>query len=227
MVVAAVVRRQAPLAVDRAAELAAPDDERLVEQTAGGEILDEGRLWHGPRHGTELSRYVRTTLLRKDVVVNIRIPGLSGNTQDSGENFESIPKAGGGPGYFFHGLSMTKPHVDFFKPQRVNTLRPVNTNWLLVGHVDEVVSLAPLGDRVMVADPDSAWALLLWANKLDPTVRMLEDMNDDPEGEGVAVADVLGDAALRAWNFSTVMAAGNLPAIRESVDRTLSIAAPT
>jgi hypothetical protein len=42
MVVAAVVLlRQAALRVDRAAELAAPDDQRLVEQAALLEILDQ------------------------------------------------------------------------------------------------------------------------------------------------------------------------------------------
>jgi hypothetical protein len=178
------------------------------------------------RQGLGLSRYVRTTLLRKDVGVNIRIPGETVETQDSGGNFESIPKAGGGPGYFFHGRSMTKPHVDFFRAQRVNDERKVNTDWLRVGHVDEVVSLAPSGDRVMVADPDSAWSLLVWANKLDPTVRMLTGMNGDGGGDGVAVADVLGDAALRAWNFSTVMAAENLPAIREDVAMAIGVSPP-
>ena len=125
------------------------------------------------------------------------------------------------------------PHVDFFTAQLVNEEGPVNTDWLLVRHVDEVVSLAPSGDRVMVADPDSAWALLVWANKLEPTARMLQDMNDDPDGDGgdpardgVAVADVVGDAALRTWNFSTVMAAENLPAIREDVAMAMGVSPP-
>ncbi len=43
MVAAVVVGRQLALAVDRAAELAAPDDERVVQQAALLEVLDEGR----------------------------------------------------------------------------------------------------------------------------------------------------------------------------------------
>ena len=41
MVAAVVVRGQLALAVDRAAELAAPDDERVVEQAALLQVLDQ------------------------------------------------------------------------------------------------------------------------------------------------------------------------------------------
>ena len=43
MVAAVVLRRQLALAVDRAAELAAPDDQRVVEQPALLQILDQRR----------------------------------------------------------------------------------------------------------------------------------------------------------------------------------------
>src|SRR5689334_2283218 len=42
MVIAAKRARQVPLAVRGAAELAAPDDERRVEQAAGFQIADQG-----------------------------------------------------------------------------------------------------------------------------------------------------------------------------------------
>ena len=46
MMIAAVVGlRQFSLAVDRAAELAAPNDERVVEHAALLEIHDERRAW--------------------------------------------------------------------------------------------------------------------------------------------------------------------------------------
>ena len=46
MVAAVVVGRQLALAVDRAAELAAPDDQRVVEQAALLQVVDQrgGRL---------------------------------------------------------------------------------------------------------------------------------------------------------------------------------------
>src|SRR5262245_40490692 len=45
MVAAMVVRSKCALAVDGAAKLAAPDDERVVEQAALFEVLHEGGAW--------------------------------------------------------------------------------------------------------------------------------------------------------------------------------------
>ena len=53
MVAAVVFFAEAALGVDRAAELAAPDDERVVEQAALLEILDAGRSRVGRRLCTD------------------------------------------------------------------------------------------------------------------------------------------------------------------------------
>ena len=67
---------------------------------------------------------------------------------------------------------------DFFAAQGVNPLLDLKLDdWLGVAHVDEVVQLAPSGKKVLIADPDVAWALALWAAKLDPNVRMHPKMN--------------------------------------------------
>ena len=94
--------------------------------------------------------------------------GIDTFTDDSGGNIESIPKPGA-PGHFFHGDEMHAFQTDFFAStaQDVNEDLPVNTDWLLVKHVDEVISIVPDGERVVVADPESAWALLLIAAELD------------------------------------------------------------
>ena len=57
MVVAAVVvAGQLALAVDRPAELAAPDDQRVVEQPALLQVGDQGVAWPGRRRGTGSGR---------------------------------------------------------------------------------------------------------------------------------------------------------------------------
>ena len=48
----------------------------------------------------------------------------------------------------------------------------VNTSWLEVKHVDEIVSAMLEGDHVVIANPELAWGLLLWANSIDGTATM-------------------------------------------------------
>ena len=105
----------------------------------------------------------------------------------------------------------------------------MNTSWLDVGHVDEVVSLAPNGQDVIVADPDLAIGLLLWANKLNPQAAMLQGMND-PTGNvppnGTTVAQVLNNIQLQNYNRFTVMNPVNLPSVWNTVENAMGIAPP-
>lgn len=179
------------------------------------------------RFSSEISKYIRSTLLRTNVGVNIRIAGFRPRTQDAGGNIESIPRhiPGLGPGKFFRGNLMQKPQTDFFAAQDVNDNVAVNTDWLRVQHVDEVVSIAPSGARAVVADPEVAWALILWASKVDGTAPMLQQMNNLGSA-GIEVSAVASSTALRDFNMSFVMADNHLPKIRKKVAALLSGSEP-
>ena len=95
MVAAVVVCRQLALAVDRAAELAAPDDQRVVEQAALLQVLDQrrrradrcrwhcpaiclGRLscWSQPRWKSWMKRTPRSASRRASRQLAANVPGL-------------------------------------------------------------------------------------------------------------------------------------------------------
>lgn len=137
---------------------------------------------------------LRRQLLAPGFGVNVRILNGGGaldfGSQDLGGNIETLP-APDGRNYFFHGAGMFDEHRNFFLAQGVNPELEVDVSWLLVGHVDEVVSLAPDGKRVAIADSELAWALLLWAQQLDPTARMSQGMNEGISAAGIGVGDAL------------------------------------
>src|SRR5205807_10074316 len=87
---------------------------------------------------------------------------------------------------------------DFLLAQRVNQDLPVDTSWLLVGHVDEVFSAAPDARHVVVADPAVAWGLLLWAKSIDGTAKMLQNL----VGGNKSVNYLLSNDSLRNANFN-------------------------
>ena len=99
---------------------------------------------------------------------------------------------------------------NFFEAQQANTQgeQIVLTDWLSVGHVDEYVSFASDGHHVVVANPDLAYALLKWANDLDPMASMLagmigyNDVNVFPNGG--TVHDVYNSGPARAFNLTTL-----------------------
>ena len=159
-------------------------------------VVDLGRAHLDPDF---LAEYVRRTIFRKDVAVSTKLADMwkvAGSpppftTDDSGGNIESIPKPEQ-PGYFFHGSGMGAHQTDFFAPtaQDVNEDLAVNTDWLQVKHVDEVISVATDGERVVVADPEAAWALLEIAARIDIDAKMHDGMNGNPAG-GIEVGEAL------------------------------------
>jgi hypothetical protein len=194
------------------------------------------------RNNGSLRSFIEGTMLQPDVgvIAPFAERGIrwAGNDPDSGGDIESLPKAGGGPGYLLYDSAagpnnnpapLSSVILDFFGAQAVNDRLGVNTSWLAVGHVDEVVSLAPDGQHVMLADPDLAWGLLLWANQLDPNAAMLQGMNDltgNLAPNGIPVGQVVQNAQLEAYNLSVVMNPANLPSVWSIVENAMGILPP-
>jgi len=161
--------------------------------------------------------------------------GSSGTSWEGG-NIESGPNDVA-PGDFLHGQDLDPNIVSFFEGQGVNPLLSVNTDWLEVGHVDEVVSFAPDGEHVIVADPEVCWALLVHANDVNSNAIMREGFipndesypdDDDPDSDGQKVSWVLNsypgpdEVLLRDYNLvknnpDYVMGPNNLPSIRNKL----------
>lgn len=160
----------------------------------------------------DLNGYVHNELLRPDVGVCNQVEGAITGDQDDGGNIECIPRGNGSrPGYLFYGDAMKQDIVDFFAAQDVNQLKPVTTDWMLLGHVDEIVSYAPDGQRVLVADPEVCWALLVWAWGIDPTANM-----NLIEGPPLTLDMFLNNEDYRSSNFDSMMAPTHLPHIRKT-----------
>lgn len=161
-------------------------------------------------------KYTHNVLLKSGVGVCTEVEDDSSYvTQDGGGNLECIPNSSS-PGMVFHGDQMASETEDFFDAQNVNPGLAVKTDWLLVGHVDEVVSASPDGTHIIVADPEVCWALLIWADKLSGSAVMLQDMLPHSMS-GTPVSYVVSDMTLRNFNFSTVMASTKLPQIRSDL----------
>jgi len=171
-----------------------------------------------------LNVYTRQTLLRSDVGLIHDFQQGAYTTHDMGGNLEAIP---GAPGSFLYGSGLDTDMVDFLEAQEVQTGTSTNVGWLLVGHIDEVVSFAPDGVTTLVADPELCWALLVIADSINPTASMLQRM-DDPSGtrlssRGMPVHNVVNHSGLRTFNFNTVMDPANLPTVRSD----LGLGSPT
>lgn len=114
----------------------------------------------------------------------------------------------------FCGQSLHNDIKQFFEAQDVNPRLQVNTDWLRIGHVDEVISFASTGGRTIVADPEVCWALLIWARSIDPSnARVKVGSYLDWR----QVYDILTDPGLRQDNFDEVMAPDALPSIRTAL----------
>ncbi len=182
---------------------------------------------------TTIQAYVETTMAQTNVgIYTGLLTGTFTENQDDGGNIEALPNPTGGPDFLFYGNQMSPNEVNFFVAQGANPLLGVNTDWLSVGHVDEVVSLASDGQHIDVADPELAYGLLLWAQAVEnpaAPVTMLQGMNIGDTVNGVAIGaagvtldNVLADATLRDFNLdadnsSSVMFPGNLPSIIDTV----------
>ena len=188
-------------------------------QAPYGEIPLVLELTRSQDKGLALAGYADTTMAQEGVGI---YTGLSdqrfATPQDDGGNIEALPNPAGGPDFLLCGNRISTAELDFFKAQGVNPILQdngadgVNTSWLDVGHVDEIVSPASDGNHIAVADPELAYGLLLWADAVSPNSMMCQGMNcpsdprlDFPNSQatvnnipmgstGISVANVVADA---------------------------------
>jgi len=113
------------------------------------------------RDQADLAKFVHNQCLAPGIGVCWRLEGITwtNNTYDKFGNVECLPTSVGKN--LIYGNGMSDGIVAFFEAQGVNPILPLDTGWLTIGHVDEVLSLSPGG--VIMADPDIAWALLVLA----------------------------------------------------------------
>ncbi|MDB5295176.1 MAG: protein-arginine deiminase type-2 [Phycisphaerales bacterium] len=186
--------------------------------------------------------FVHGTLLAPGVGVSTDLAALPNDTASAfGGDIESLPIPGrpaGAPGYLL-ASGMPAAMKDFFAAQGTNPLLDLKLDdWLGVAHTDELFHLAPAttgGTKVLAADPDAAWALLLWAAKLDPAARMHAGMNSNDQlpgatAAGVTVASVLANAKLRKQNLefaqSSTRLRGAVDAVKSALKLTDEVTAP-
>jgi hypothetical protein len=99
-------------------------------------------------------------------------------------------------------------------------------DWRGVGHVDEIVHLAPSGTQLLIADPDVAWALSRWALKLNPNVRVQPKMNGNEslpgyKSEGIKLAFFMNNPTFRKQNLE--YAAAKLRAVYDTVKKAMNL----
>jgi len=169
-----------------------------------------------------MNEYARTEMMRDGVGLIpdfYNIPflidpiNLISNNQADGGNFEVQPGVGGNLGTILLGKGrnnnqMATEVVDFLKAQGVQTVvDDFDLTWMQLGHTDEVVSFASTSsNRARIASPETAWALLVIADRMGgAALSMLQGMNGLP-ANGVTVDDVLrgpSAANVRAINFNS------------------------
>jgi hypothetical protein len=125
------------------------------------------------------------------------------------------------PGDFFFGVGMGDSLKDFFNAQDINPPLGVNTNWLYVGHVDEVISFASDGQHTIIVDPEVYWALLVWADSIDwyEAKVLVCTYPESPYHRWVyrILTNYYNDN-LSEYNFNIVMAPYALPSIRTDLN---------
>lgn len=221
--------------------------DRLIESISGGDPWHQdtheigyARTPYGsmpivlelPRGKTSFTgaipNLVRGRLLQPGVGVSTELSAFpTVNASSYGGDIETLPRGAGRNAFLLVSKTMPSYLKDFFGRQNVNPLVEVDPDgWLAVGHVDELFSTGPDGKRLATADPELAWALLLWAGKLNASAPMLQGMGEfsyDPAQPNGTVRMLLENADLRRVNFERVMKAENLPATREIVRAALGL----
>ena len=192
--------------------------------------LPRARLAMGEPN-VSMRTFVRGTLLGPGVGVSLDLAGFPiGDNSSLGGDIDTVFKPGSDPGTPGFLLMSNMPTFmrKFFDAQGVNGKAiDLPLEWLGVNHVDEVIQQTPTG-KVLVADPDVAWALLLWAAKLDPNARMHPGMNGNEgvEGytpEGLKVRQLLKDRRLRWQNLAYAQQPGRLATVREKIREALGL----
>ncbi len=132
-----------------------------------------------PEWASDLDRYPKSVLLGQNYGFVQALPPMIGSSLDSFGNLECSPPfthTVRGKEYKFgrivYGADAARPLrnvqpevVDFLTAQTVQEPFSIDTGWLVVGHVDEVVSFCPMknapkGFKVLLASPDSAMRIL-------------------------------------------------------------------
>lgn len=176
--------------------------------------------------------FVRGTLLGSGVGVATDVAGFPHLTSSAfGGDIEAVGKPGGKPGQPGYLLASGMPAFlkDFFAAQGTHQLIDFKLDdWLGVAHVDEVIHYSSNGKHVAVADPESAWALMLWAAKVNPNVRMHATLNGnewlpDAHPQGPKLSTFLASADLRQQNMEYAMAASRLPAVWATIKSALKL----
>ena len=173
--------------------------------------------------------FVRGTLLAAGLGVSTDVAALPHDSASAfGGDIESLPRAGGKPGYLLASGMPTKLR-SFFAAQGTNPLLDLKLDdWLGVAHVDELVQVAPGGNKALVADADLAWALALWAVKLDPNARGFPKMNGNDQlpgytADGVKLAGLLSNPTFRKQNLEYAGSATRLRAVHDAVRRAMNL----
>lgn len=148
---------------------------------------------------------------------------------DSFGNLEVTPPLPGHPeGRVYYGRNAEDaPAVEvtrFLTRQGVQAPFALETGWLCVGHVDEIVSFvpdptAPRGFRVLLPSPRLAYALL----HLSPGATSIDAYREPPTVDPSyrTVGELRGDASLRAYNEA--LSAGPLRRLRAQLDEAIGL----
>ena len=177
-------------------------------------------LAHGPTRIGGQDRWTDLTLGPGRAVLGADWPWESNG--DGYGNIEVTPPLPGHPdGRILVGRASDgmpgEPLLSLLGEQRAQALTPIDTGWLCVGHVDEVVGFvpdatAPRGFRALVPDVVAGWTLL---EALDPSTTLPLHGARARDGQirpRATVADILGDTELRRLNLG--IATTHLPALR-------------
>ncbi|MGC4032007.1 MAG: protein-arginine deiminase family protein [Tepidisphaeraceae bacterium] len=172
--------------------------------------------------------FVRGSLLKAGVGVSLDVASLPADSSSRmGGDIETIYKPGSKtPGYLLVS-NMPADLKNYFAAQGVNKAINLPLDWLSVNHVDEVVQMTP-GGKAIVADTDLAWALLLWANKIDPNVRLHAGMNgneygEDYTAEGIRASRLLANTVLRNQNLEYAQRVTSLRGVVSTIKGTLGL----
>lgn len=159
-----------------------------------------------------LSSYAQDALLGPDF--GLFNKGFDTETGSSFGNLEvSFPVTVGSKEYKFgrivHGNNMDPVIKKFLKAQRIQAPISVDTDWLRVGHVDEVFSFINTcaGPKVLLASPGRAIEILRQLQGDGKGSVKLFAGKQDPEIGGVAgrtVDEILGNAQLLDYNVNAV-----------------------
>ena len=126
------------------------------------------------------------------------VEGTGGNNADYGGNMECTPPVTvGGTEYKFGramvSTTMNSSLTQFIETQGIQTpILKLNVDWLLVGHVDEVVAFVPSGSgfKILIADTDCA-------------IDLLKNLNTEDTGTASGGSLNLLTDAVKSWTSNT------------------------